>query len=320
MGPITPETWAILFLTDYKYYNKDLDKADLAYFKGPGAVNAAVKAAEKAGTPEDWIKFLPASKAGDMSNEAYLAAIRRGAKVAQAPAEKVMKKAKEIAAPVADAVTPEVMPDVAKKAGATAVEPSVSKESPGPAVQATANAAFAKAEEAKAKGNKIDADKYFNNGMALMASGAGTLGGDSQYAMRNIGKGAGQGLGVYAELSKQDKAEKLRRQQLAETTRKDYAQEARSILQLHQADMIARAKQMIPDFDTNAAKAAAASQYQTARFALDNLSPEHRAAMYGNNADAMLTKALKSAEASLGATNASAGGIKKYNPSTGKIE
>jgi hypothetical protein len=183
-----------------------------------------------------------------------------------------------------------------------------------------ANAAFAKAEEAKAKGNKIDADKYFNIGMALMASGAGTLGGDSQYAMRNIGKGAGQGLGIYAELSKQDKAEKLRRQQLAETTRKDYAQEARGILQLHQADMIARAKQMIPDFDTNAAKAAAASQYQTARFALDNLSPEHRAAMYGSNADAMLTKALKGAEASLGATGANTGGVKKYNPSTGKVE
>jgi hypothetical protein len=192
---------------------------------------------------------------------------------------------------------------------------------PAPAAQAAANAAFAKAEKAKAEGNKIDADKYFNIGMALMASGAGTLGGESQYAMRNIGKGVGQGLGVYSELSKQDKAEKLRRQQLAETTRKDYAQEARGILQLHQADMIARAKQMIPDFDTNTDKASAASQYQTAKFALDNLSPEHRVALYGNNADAMLTKAVKSAEAILGKTAVSgAGKVQKYNPATGKLE
>ena len=183
-----------------------------------------------------------------------------------------------------------------------------------------ANAALAKAKEASARGDKANADKYFNIGMALMASGAGTLAGGSPFAMQNIGKGVGQGIGTYAELSKQDKAEKLRRQQLAETSRKDYAQEARGILQLHQTDMIARARQMIPDFDTNPEKANAASQYQTAKFALDNLSPEHRAAMYGDNADVMLTKAMKSAEAILGGATAGAGGVKKYNPATGKIE
>jgi hypothetical protein len=141
------------------------------------------------------------------------------------------------------------MPDVAKKAGATAVEPSVPKESPGPAVQATANAAFAKAEEAKAKGNKIDADKYFNIGMALMASGAGTLGGDSQYATRNIGKGLGQGLGIYAELSKQDKAEKREEQRLAETTRAHRATEANNRYRIFESGLQAAAKRAFPTFE-----------------------------------------------------------------------
>lgn len=308
----------------YKYYNGDLDKTDLAYFKGPTAVNAAIKAAEKAGKPEDWVKFLPESKKGDMSNEAYLAAIRRGRIVAQSPTEKVIEKAKKVVTPVADAIkeaaTPEIIPAAAKEAGAKAVQPYAPNNPPPPAAKDAADAAFAKAAKAKAEGDKVDADKFFNIGMALMASGAGTLGGESQYAWRNIGKGAGQGLGIYSELSKQDKAEKLRRQQLAETTRKDYAQEARGILQLHQADMIARAKQMIPDFDTNTDKASAASQYQTAKFALDNLSPEHRVALYGNNADAMLTKAVKSAEAILGKTASGAGKVQKYNPATGKLE
>ena len=81
---------------------------------------------------------------------------------------------------------------------------------------AAADQAFEKAKTAAADGNKVDADKWFNIGMALMASGAATLGarGAEAQGFGPFAAGLKAGMPVFAELSKQDKAEKLRRQQL----------------------------------------------------------------------------------------------------------
>jgi hypothetical protein len=112
-----------------------------------------------------------------------------------------------------------------------------------------AAAALAKAKEASARGDKANADKYFNIGMALLASGSKTLEGGSPYAMQNIGKGLGQGVGTYAELSKQDKAEKVRQQQAAETIRSHRATEANNRYRIFESGLQAAAKRAFPSFD-----------------------------------------------------------------------
>jgi len=301
----------------YKYYNKDLDKADLAYFKGPEAVNKAVKEAEKAGKPEDWINYMPSSKKGDMSNADYLASIQRGgAKMSQKSPAKIIEKAKEVAAPVVAALTPEIMPEVARKAGAKAVEPFIPKAAPNNDAMKNdaAAAALAKAKEASARGDKANADKYFNIGMALWASGAGTLAGGSPYAMQNIGKGIGQGVGTYAELSKQDKAEKREEQRLAESTRAHRATEANNRYRIFESGLQAAAKRAFPTFEQmTPAEQSQAETLTRLRYLKSQPVEEQRAMGYS---PAFIDQQL----AMFSNTASGASGVKKYNPATGKIE
>jgi len=283
----------------FKYYKGDTDKTDLAYFKGPEAVNKAVKEAEKAGKPEDWVSYMPSSKKGDMSNADYLASIQRGgAKMSQKSPAKIIEKAKEVAAPVVAALTPDIMPEVAIKAGAKAVEPSIPKAAPNNDAMKNdaANAAFAKAEEAKAKGNKVDADKYFNIGMALLASGAGTLANGSPFAMQNIGKGIGQGVGTYAELSKQDKAEKREEQRLAESTRAHRATEANNQYRIFESGLHAAAKNAFPNFEQLTPDQQYVAEQKTRLRYLGNLPVESQKAL------GITPEFLRQQEAMLGST------------------
>jgi hypothetical protein len=295
----------------YKYYKGDADKTDLAYFKGPTAVDKAIKKAEKEGKPEAWIDNLTSVK-GDMAPKDYLAAVKKGMKPIKTIPEKI-ETAK-------GAVVPNVEPTVARQAGKvagaeTVIDPKTGKgvlvepgtntpvavpqlgkpavTAPSPEVKEKANSAFAQAEKAAAAGNKVDADKWFNIGMALLASGSATLGarGAEAQGFGPLAAGIKAGVPVYAELSKQDKAEKLRLQQLAETKRKDLVSEIQRGLQLHQTSMIAKAKQTLPlELQSDPGALEAAVDRETLNY-FKSLPAEYKEAYFGKNADAVLAQA-----------------------------
>ena len=114
------------------------------------------------------------------------------------------------------------------------------------------NRAMEKAREAQTRGDKENADKWFNIGMALLASGSATLGarGAEAQGFGPLAAGIKAGMPVFAELSKQDKAERLRRQQLAETERAHRATEANNRYRIFESGIQAAAKRAFPTFDT----------------------------------------------------------------------
>lgn len=160
------------------------------------------------------------------------------------------------------------------------------------------NRAMEKAREAQTRGDKENADKWFNIGMALLASGSATLGarGAEAQGFGPLAAGIKAGMPVFAELSKQDKAERLRRQQLAETQRKDYAAEAIRMRQNYMASAAQKAKARLPDFGADADKDNLATQIEMLKHDLYMLDPDHQIALYGSNAVDRISRALAESE------------------------
>jgi hypothetical protein len=307
----------------------------MAYFKGPPAVDKAVKEATAKGTPDKWLDFMP-DDGKNMPNKAYLTKIEKGAP----PAPKSKPTMPEKLAEAIAAVTPNIEPKVAEKAGELAGADTVVNKKTGKVdfvkpgtneridtstltpfaakvadTQGNKDAknAFEKAGNAVKDGNKVDADKWFNIGMALLASGSATLGarGAEAQGFGPFAAGLKAGIPVFAELSKQDKAEKLRLQQLAETKRKDLVSEIQRGLQLRQASMIAKAKQTLPvNLQSDPDALEAAVERETINY-FKSLPAEYREAYFGRNADAMLAQAAATAAPKIAG---------KYNPQTGKLE
>jgi hypothetical protein len=270
----------------YKYYKGDADKADLAYFKGPTAVDKAIKKAEKEGKPEAWINNLTSAK-GDMAPTDYLAAVKTGVK---------------------EAVVPTVEPSISKQAGKVAgadvvIDPKTGKgvlvepgtntpvnvpqlgkpvvTAPSPETKEKANSAFAQAEEAAAKGNKVDADKYFRIGMALLASGSATLGarGAEAQGFGPLAAGIKAGVPVYAGLAKQDKEERIAAAKLAESERAHRASEANTRYRIFESGLQAAAKRAFPTFDTMTPDEQIAAQNRTRLMYLKSLPPQEQRAL-----------------------------------------
>jgi hypothetical protein len=315
----------------YKYYKGDADKADIAYFQGPPKVDAAIKKAEKEGKPEAWLNYVSSGK-GDMTPKDYLATIKTGVKEKRTLPERL--------ADVRTAITPEIEPTVAKQAGElagadTIIDPKTGRAinvKPGTNVpvnvpllarpyariaetqnNSDAKNAFEKADNKIKRGNKIDADKYINLGMALLASGAKTLAGGSPFAMQNIGAGLGAGVGTFAELQKQDKAENIQQQRLLESERAHRASEANMQYRVFESGLRAAAKSMFPHFDEMTPDEQYVAAQKTRLRYLLSLPSEQQQALGVN------PEFLRQQEAMLGSTS-SAKKVPKYNPTTGKIE
>lgn len=319
----------------FQHYGGDAAKADMAYFKGPTAVDKAVKEATAKGTPDKWLDFMP-DDGKNMLNKAYLAKIEKGTPPTPKSKPTMPERLAEAKAAVTPNIEPKVAEEVGKLAGADTVfnkktgkvdfvDPvtkervDTSKLPPFAAKVADAQGnkdaknAFEKAGNAVKDGNKVDADKWFNIGMALLASGSATLGarGAEAQGFGPFAAGLKAGIPVFAELSKQDKAEKLRLQQLAETKRKDLVSEIQRGLQLRQASMIAKAKQTLPvNLQSDPDALEAAVERETINY-FKSLPAEYREAYFGRNADAMLAQAAATAAPKIAG---------KYNPQTGKLE
>lgn len=152
---------------------------------------------------------------------------------------------------------------------------------PSPEAKEKANSAFAQAEEAAAKGNKVDADKYFRIGMALLASGSATLGarGAEAQGFGPLAAGIKAGVPVYAGLAKQDKEERIAAAKLAESERAHRASEANTRYRIFESGLQAAAKRAFPTFDTMTPDEQIAAQNRTRLMYLKSLPPQEQRAL-----------------------------------------